>query len=741
MHADHQAHVAFYLTGKRPGEGLDAVDPLELRPAFFARYRDLTRLRYDFPLVLVRDSADHAFVQSLSTIVDRVLDGAAPRGSENERLRRHVLRLEREMRALVAAGGRRSLSQLWGEAASRLGSGANELLEDSVSRAGVALKVDGEVVDCDADMPARVLTHAWSVVQERKARKFRDSVRRLILKLSDILRADFLRSQAGQTPEGLRAGVGAVHGGVFDFDIMSRLLAKAAPKASLPESQRRRIEWALSALKSQQFYPAAEEQTQVADGAPPYSFVFSSCAGALEAFQKRLPKMVELAKAMAIAELEIEGHYIEPKHDIFFEEFGENTLDAEDLALFPDYLVCVSAGDMQGAEYAELMALLSAGLPVKILVQSDDILQESLIGDGRLACGMRSARLASMATGLNDVYVLQSSASHLVQFEARILKGFAYPGAALFSVFSGANRHTGDFPAYLVAAAAMESRAFPAFCYDPSAGADWASRFSLEHNPQPERDSPVHGFAYEDDKHQRISENVAFSFADFVACDRRHARHLAQVPRARWNGNMVPVGECLARKAQGVPEDVPYLLMTDREDRLHRVIVDDKLMLEARRCTRMWNSLQELGGIHNSHAERLLAREKKAWEEQHATAAARPELKSAATALPAVAQPTPAAAPAATSVPAEVEPDPHSDEAFIETPRCTTCDECTNINNRMFAYDANKQASIVNLDAGTYRELVEAAESCQVSIIHPGKPRNPNEPGLDELMKRAEPFL
>ena len=59
----------------------------------------------------------------------------------------------------------------------------------------------------------------------------------------------------------------------------------------------------------------------------------------------------------------------------------------------------------------------------------------------------------------------------------------------------------------------------------------------------------------------------------------------------------------------------------------------------------------------------------------------------------------------------------------------------------MFGYDANKQASIINPDAGTYRQLVEAAESCQVSIIHPGKPRNPNEPGLDELMKRAESFL
>jgi hypothetical protein len=59
----------------------------------------------------------------------------------------------------------------------------------------------------------------------------------------------------------------------------------------------------------------------------------------------------------------------------------------------------------------------------------------------------------------------------------------------------------------------------------------------------------------------------------------------------------------------------------------------------------------------------------------------------------------------------------------------------------MFAYNANKQAFIADPNAGTYRQLVEAAESCQVAIIHPGRPRNPNEAGLDELFERAASFL
>ncbi|MCI4429097.1 MAG: hypothetical protein JHC40_08020 [Burkholderiales bacterium] len=58
----------------------------------------------------------------------------------------------------------------------------------------------------------------------------------------------------------------------------------------------------------------------------------------------------------------------------------------------------------------------------------------------------------------------------------------------------------------------------------------------------------------------------------------------------------------------------------------------------------------------------------------------------------------------------------------------------------MFGYDERKQAFIKDLGAGSYRQLVEAAESCQVAIIHPGKPRDPKEPGLEELLVRAEPF-
>ena len=735
MEADTQAHVAFFLTGRRPSEHLDAVDGLDLRPALFAGYRELSQLRYDYPLVLVADRADALYVQSLSGLIDAAL-AAAAKGSEGERIRKHVLRLEQEIRTLAAGGASGTLSALWTKAAGRLAKGAEKTLEDSLRRARAALKFDGELADCDAALPARLLGHAWSAVQKQKAQAFGRDLDRLVLRLSDILKADFERSEAGRSAKHLKAAVGAGFGDAFDFDAMSRMLTKALPKDAFPESRRRRIRALLAVLGAQQFFPAPDATAKKPAAAKPYSFRFDSCADALAAFRERMPKLTELAKAIAIAELEIDGQYSEAKHDALFEQFGANGLDPQDLAPFPDYLVCVNAGKMQAEEHAQLMEILSSGLPIKVLLQLDDILEESAIGEGHLTSGMRSRQIANMAMGLNEVYVLQSASSNLYGFRERMLRGLNYRGPALFSVFSGASGKASGLPPYLMSAAAMESRAFPAFTYDPSAGPNWASRFYLEANSQVELDWPIQGFAYEDEQHQRVSEDLAFTLVDFVASDRRYARHLARVPREQWNGSLIPVDESLSRERKGLPDKIPSVMMVDADNVLQKVIVDERLIREARRCREMWHSLQELGGVHNSHAEKLLAREKKAWEERM-----HQEAEAHAAAAPAAAPAAPAAAGAPAAPVVEQEPERSPDEAYIETARCSTCNECTTINAKMFAYDGNKQAYIADVNAGTYAQLVEAAESCQVSIIHPGKPRNPKEPGLEELLKRAEPFL
>ena len=732
MQAERQAHIAFHLTGKMPqGEGA-VLAQADLHPAILAEYRDLTALRYDFPLVLIGGDANP--VQSLSGLFDAALKEIAA-GDDGDRIRKHAARLEREIRKLLAEGAAGSLFKLWDAAAARVGVKKDELLQDSLRRLRAALKTDGEVIDCDQAMPFRLFQHVWRTLQDQKAQKFRAEINKLIMKLSDILSAEFVRSKEGLSAERLRASIGAAHQDVFDFDAMSRLLAEASPKVPMPESRRQRVRGLLSTLRSQRFFAPAGES----DIGEPYSFVFEKVSDAVAAYRERLPKMVDLAKAITMAKLEAEGGYSEARHNAFFAEFGANGLDPDEIAAFPDNLICLRALDLRPAESELLLQAFAAGMPAKLVVQTDDLLEQSPIRDDYLIAALRSKQLASTAIGFGASYVLQSSSSNLFQLREQVLRGLAYRGPALFSVFSGANGSS--LPPYLAAAAATESRAFPAFSYDPSAGADWASRFSLYANSQVDLDWPVQRLDYEDAEQQLVSETVAFTLVDFAATDPRCGKYFAKVPRAKWTADLLPVSEFLTREPKDLAEKVPCLLMVDHDNRLQKVIVNDTLVREARRCVEAWRSLQELGGVHNSHAARLVEQERKSWAEQSRPVTAPAQTPaSAAVAPPAAAPARPAAAAAAPSA-AEAAPERPSDEPYIETARCTSCNECTQINDKMFGYDTNKQAFIINPDAGTYRQLVEAAENCQISIIHPGKPRNPNEPGLDELVKRAEPFL
>jgi ferredoxin len=736
----HNEQMRFHVAGQRSGTGFAEVDVAALRPALLAPYRDLARLRHDYPVVLLEAPGPGGCVLPLATVVGRLAAELAPRGIEGERLRRHLLRLEAELRRMVIDEGVQGLlSELWPQALARLpraGDSADDTSQRVLAQAAESLKTDGELAACDAALPARLLTHAWRLAQIEKSREFHRVVDALMRRLSDIRRAAWVRSQAGMQADALRAGVGGKHGELFDFAVMSRLVARRAPADELPAARRQRIEWALSVLAQQRFWPDARAEDPL-----PAGFAFDSCAAAMAAFRERLPAAVELLKAIAIGELEADGRYVEAEHDAVFARYDMQSLTAEDFALLPDSLVCIPAERTAAAENMGLLEMLSSGMPVKVLVPVSDLMDEAALGTGRFAFGVRGARLATTAMGLGGMFVLQCASAALPAQKARIARGMACRGPALFTVFAGSpgsaapDAATPALAPYLRAAAACESRAFPTFCYDAAAGANWATRFTLAGNRQPEDDWPVEPFEYADERLQRVVQPLAFTYADFALTDARYAAHFAPVPKDRWHDGMLPVAEWLRLPEAEAPTRLPYVLAVDEADRLHRVLVDARLMKATRERLLLWHRLQEHAGIHDSHAERLLA-------EERAKAAAAAQATPASDAVVPAAAPATAATTATTATATAADaPPPPSDDAWIETARCPSCNECQLVNPRMFAYNQNKQAYILDVTAGTYRHLVEAAEACQVAIIHPGKPRDPNEPGLAELVERARPFL
>jgi hypothetical protein len=732
----------FHLTGRKIDEDFANPGALDLVPALLSGYRDLTQLRYDYPLVLV-ESGDH-FVKSLSAVTNGILQKIAPEGIEGERIRKNVLSLELEMRSLSAEKGGGSLSKLWESAAGRLLSESDllgeekKLLETNLAGARRALSVDGEVIECNREAPASLFVHAWNAIEKKRAGRVLETVERLVIGLSGILRADHLKSDQGLSAESLRSSVGTSFEDEFDFAAMSSSLASSSRESHLPKKRSERIRFALSVLESQRFFALrADGRGKEAEG--PYPFVVDSCTDVLKTYRDRIPEMVDFVKAVRIAELELANEYDEKKHDPFFEQFDEESLSSEDVGFFPSYLVCLDNSKSDDANKAALIEILSSDLPIKVLFEPDGLSGGSSVKSDRVPVSGWELQLANLAMSLSGAYVLQASSSSAYLMSEAISEGLQYQGPALFNIFSGSSAHFPNLAPYLVSASAAQSRAFPCFVYNPGAGENWAARFHVEGNPQPESDWPVDGFSYEDEDLQAISEQLAFTFVDFAASDERLSGNFISVPRAKWHANMVPASDYLQLKEEESSDKVPYILMVDGENVLHRVVVTHNIISAARRYAEAWRNLQELAGIHNSHALALLEREKEAWEKekQREIEELRSELGQEAAQIAAAEAPALEKGAEAAEV---VEVKGPVEEAYIETPRCNTCDECTKKNPKMFAYNENKQAYIADIDAGTFRDLVESAEVCKVAIIHPGKPRNPDEPNLEDLIKRAAPF-
>jgi hypothetical protein len=131
--------AAFHLIGER--SDIDSAETVckNLRPALFGAFWDLSKIRYDYPLVLVSGGSGEERVKSLADITDAILREIAPCGIEGEALRHQVLGLEQEIRNLVASGSTGSLSQLWEVALQNMGSPASEALNNNLLLARRAL--------------------------------------------------------------------------------------------------------------------------------------------------------------------------------------------------------------------------------------------------------------------------------------------------------------------------------------------------------------------------------------------------------------------------------------------------------------------------------------------------------------------------------------------------------------------------------------------------------------------------
>jgi len=403
--------------------------------------------------------------------------------------------------------------------------------------------------------------------------------------------------------------------------------------------------------------------------------------------------------------------------------------------------------------------------------------------------------LALISMAHRGAFVMQSSQATPSHLFKHLLRGLQVRRPAVFILNAPCPREWGiaQDSAPEAARLALESRAVPNIVFDPDRGSTFSECLDLEGNPSPEDRWSSRELSYLDEEGEEQRMTLPLTIADWALGEERFRAHFSQPVEG---AKLLPFHEYLDLDEVGRSGATPFIYTVDADRRLGKICVSNDLVELAQERLRYWDQLKELAGIEVSEhmrdavgegvtrkLERKLADLRADYEEkiqklstQYPVLVARkiaegllkasgnetvaqllekaenwkgPAFKAppgmAFGVAPAAVAEAPAAkeansAPAAEAAVEAEEEEEYSSEPWIESIRCTSCDECTHLNDKMFAYNEDGQAYIADARAGTYRQLVEAAEKCAPSVIHPGLPLNPDEKGLEELIKRAEPF-
>ncbi len=509
-------------------------------------------------------------------------------------------------------------------------------------------------------------------------------------------------------------------------------------------------------------------QQSVVDDAELYSTT-------LTLFNQVINEITPVFKALRIANLELADKYVDDLHNDFFEHFNWHRLSGSDWQYFPPVVLLGNTRNFMEGELSELSKLLSSNKPIRVLAINEKTFSTAMPNvSWEDASHTFKQELASIAISHRSTHTYQGSLDQPLNLMQGMLKAFEAQAPSMINILVHQDEITRkDF---IQITSAVESRYAPVIEYDMSGG-KWGSRFNISNNPQPEKNWPSYPFKYVNENELETSIELPFTYADYKALDAVKVNELMHVPEQFVSDSLVPISEFLTLNEEQLTGKVPFIWMVDADNLIHKMAMPYMWVVSCQERLDFWNYVQELSGINSYHVELALQKAKEAWNEAKALELA--DLKSfyekeinkikgeaANKAMENLADVllglntgsfTPSAAPAKSNGQAQekVEESPKAEaakpaakpavkevkkEAWLESFKCTSCNDCTEHFPDIFAYNEDKQAFIKDASKGSFADLVEAAEACPAACIHPGAPLNPNEPDLQEYLERAKKF-
>jgi pyruvate-ferredoxin/flavodoxin oxidoreductase len=478
---------------------------------------------------------------------------------------------------------------------------------------------------------------------------------------------------------------------------------------------------------------------------------------AMGVFEGHMAKMAEGFKAIRLAELELKGEYQAATHEPQFARFGWNDFSDEELRLCPPVVAVGGDGAMYDIGFQNLSRMLMSGRPIKVLVLDTQVYSNTggqactsgFVGQvsdmapyGKRQHGKTEERkeISLIAMAHRTAYVLQGSVAHLTHLIEGFIEGLNSRRPALFNIYATCQPEHGvaDDATFRQSRLAVDSRAYPLVRYNPDAGDTLGESVSLDGNPAIDDDWVRYPIRYLDDSGKEATIDTTMTFADFAVTEGRFRKHFKKAPRETWNDDMLPLADFLDLARDERDGRFPYIWVVDEQHHLARVLVAQELVHASEERRLFWRQLKGIAGLDKQVDTQGIAQAARLDMAQKLTQSLM-ALAASGTGSGGLAEAL-SRAPGDRPVATAGETADDFEPAWIDTPQCTTCDECIEINPKIFAYNEENKAYIANPRGGPYKDIVRAAEKCTACIIHPGSPFNRAEPGLEKLVQRAAKY-
>jgi pyruvate-ferredoxin/flavodoxin oxidoreductase len=317
-------------------------------------------------------------------------------------------------------------------------------------------------------------------------------------------------------------------------------------------------------------------------------------------------------KALRIAQLELDDAYEPGMHDKFFRTFSWPQFTPEELALLPTVISMGGDGATYDIGFGALSRLLTTNTPIKVVVLNTGAYSNtggqastaSLTGQdsdlsrfGSAHHGKQEDRkeLGLIAAFHPNVFVVQTSTAlqqHFLQNVTKYLNHSSSP--AVLDVYTPCQAEHGiaDAAASRRSRLAVESRMNPVFVHDPGASPTRQGWFSLDGNPDVDKDWTKTTVEYVEDGATKLMD-VPLTPAYFA---QEETRFKKQFRKLAADADAMPVHEFIDLPIADRAGKTAFVYSTDHDKKLIKLEVANEIIHLVEERRKYWRTLQYLAG-------------------------------------------------------------------------------------------------------------------------------------------------